>query len=102
MSSIEPLIQIASVHIEARWRRCLKGACARAEPGKETVILTHQLMGTQPWKPVREKKQEWWPNSAAKKMELANTKVLKNTSILITGSSSPGLHQQPHIRHVLS
>ena len=51
---------------------------------------------------MREKKQEWWPNSAAKKMEFANTKVLKNISILMTGRSSPGLHQQPHTRQVLS
>ncbi len=50
-------------------------------------------MGTHPWKPVREKKQEWRPNWVAKKMELANTKVLKKTRYLITGSSSPGLHE---------
>lgn len=57
-------------------------------------------MGTHPWKPVREKKQERRPNWVAKKMELANTKVLKKTRYLITGSSSPGLHRAPVFRGV--
>ena len=30
-----------------------------------------------PWKPVREKKQEWRPNWEEKKIVFANTKVLK-------------------------
>ena len=62
--------------------------------------LTHQQICTHPWKPVREKKQEWRPNWVAKKMEFANTKVLKNTRYLITGSSSPGLHTAPVSRGV--
>ena len=77
-----------------QWR--LKGG----KGGERRQSLTHQLMGTHPWKPVREKKQEWRPNWVAKKMELAKTKVLKKTRYLITGSSSPGLHRTPVFRGV--
>ena len=53
--------------------------------------LTHQESGTLPWNPVREKKQECGPNWVEKKMVLANTNVLMNTSALMTcgGAHSP-------------